>query len=339
MEGVPVRRFRYGSDALETLAYRGDLGRLKLAGPRGISAHSRFFLSFARAAKAAVAEGGPKVIHAHWWIPAGWVARGLDFPGRLIVTLHGTDLRLLQSKRWLRPLAARVFARAAVVSVVSTWLADFLCRTYPGVAGRIHVVPMPPNDEVFMRGPAKVSTGTPPVMLAVTRFTAQKRNDLLIETLARLSREGVIFSARLIGEGPLRSQVQARAGQLGLGNVVEFVDPVPQADLANEYRMADLVVLPAVDEGFGMALLEAQLCGTAAIGVRSGGLTDIVEDGRTGLLARPDDPDDLARVLKRAMMDAVLRQALADAGHTSAIQRFSSAAIISQFCQWYAGGP
>ena len=338
MEGVRVWRFRYGDDAHETLAYRGDLGRLRLAGPQGIAAHARFFRSFARAARTVVTASSPKVIHAHWWIPAGWVARGLDFQGRLIVTLHGTDLRLLRARRWLRPFAARVFARAAVVSVVSNWLADFLRRTFPGVAGRIHVVPMPPNDDVFVRGPAKASVGQPPVVLSVTRFTVQKRNDLLIEALARLSSAGLDFSARLIGEGPLRSQVRAQAGRHGLGGKVEFVDPMPQADLAQEYREADVVVLPAVDEGFGMALLEAQLCGTTVIGVYSGGLTDIVEDGDTGLLARPDDPADLARVLKRALTDGGLRRTLADAGHASATRRFSSHAIVDQFCQWYKGG-
>ena len=339
LDGVPVRRFRYGADSDETLAYRGDLGRLQPFGPRGIIPHARFFRSFARAAKDEAARRRPSVIHAHWWIPAGWVARGLDFHGRLIVTLHGTDLRLLQSKRWLRPLAGRVFARAAVVSVVSTWLADFLRRTYPDFAGKIHVIPMPPNDAVFARASVRTSSGSSPVVLSVTRFTSQKRNDVLIESLAIMSRQRIGFRARLIGEGPLQASIRALAERHGLGTVIEFVDPLPQAELAREYRAADVVVLPAVDEGFGMALLEAQLCGTAVIGVRSGGLTDIIEDGRTGLLARPDDPEDLARVLKLALTDAELRLRLAAEGHSLAIRRFSSATIVDQFCRWYKGEP
>ncbi len=338
MDGIGVRRFRYAPDARETLAYRGDLGKLQLIGDRSIAAHMRFFRCFAQTAAAEITRLKPGVIHAHWWIPAGWVARGLDFKGRLIVTLHGTDLRLLQRKRWLRPLAGRVFASAAVITVVSNWLAGFLRNAYPDIAGKIHVLPMPPDDQLFVRGPSRSSAGRPPVIVSVTRFTTQKRNDVLLKSLARLKGEGLAFKARLIGEGPLRAQLLAQIASTGLADSVELVEPMPQSQLAGEYQSADLVVITSVDEGFGMALLEAQLCGTLAVGVRSGGLTDIAEHGRTGLLARPDDPGDLALVLNEALRNDELRRTLAEAGHASAMERFSSSKIIDQFCRWYKGG-
>ena len=338
MNGVRVRRFRYGADARETLAYQGDLGKIQIAGRRGIIAHYRFIRSFARAAEEMMAREKPRTIHAHWWIPAGHIARKLRFSGNLVVTLHGTDLRLLRNKRWLRPVARKVFDRASIVTVVSSWLASVLIAMFPGVEKKLRVTPMPPNDDVFHRGSSQERANEPPIILSVTRFTAQKRNNVLLHALAQLRDQGIAFRARLIGQGPLRHGIIGLVESLGLSGQVTLDGPVTQPELAVRYRAADVVVLPAVDEGFGMALVEAQLCGTAVVGVQSGGLPDIIHDGSTGLLGQPDDAADLARVLQRLLGDDSLRSQLAEAGAIAAAENFSSSVIVNRFKQWYDGG-
>jgi glycosyltransferase involved in cell wall biosynthesis len=256
MNGVRIWRFRYGSDGQETLAYRGDLGKLRVGGRRGILAHLRFMRSFTHSAKALVQQESPRVIHAHWWIPAGWIARGLRSSGRLIVTMHGTDLRLLRAKRWLRPLAARVLDRADIVTVVSSWMASVLQDVFPRFGDRLRIAPMPPDDEVFHTHEPNPPTRGEPLILSVTRFTAQKRNGVLLKALAILRDRGISCRARLIGEGPMRSEIVRAQNSLKLGDRIELRDPMPQSRLADQYREADLVVLPAVDEGFGMVLVE-----------------------------------------------------------------------------------
>jgi glycosyltransferase involved in cell wall biosynthesis len=338
VNGVPVWRFRYASDARETLAYQGDLGKVQIAGRRSLFAHSRFMCAFRREAMAVTARESPRTIHAHWWIPAGLIARSLRFSGNLIVTLHGTDLRLLRDRRWLRPLARRVFARASVVTVVSSWLGSALREMLPETAAKLEVVPMPLNDDVFFHDASLSLARDVPLLVSVTRFTEQKRNHVLLRALALLRERGIAFNARLIGEGPLRPEIIRQIGSFGLEDRVTLMNPVSQTELAAQYREADLVVLPAVDEGFGMALVEAQLCGTAVAGVRSGGLCDIIDDGATGILAQPDDAPDLARALQQLLRDGALRARLADAGRRAATQRFSSAAIVGRFCQWYDSG-
>ncbi len=337
MQGVLVQRFPYGTEEQETLMYRGDLGKLTLAGPRSMGAHWRFFRSFGRAAREAVEQFNPACIHAHWWIPAGWIARRLNFRGPLIVTLHGTDLRLLRTKAWLRPLAARVFSRARIVTVVSSWLGDSLREMFPALDSKLRIVPMPPNDDAFVPSPSRGSGRDAPVILSVTRFTEQKRNHVLIDALRLLKDQGSMFTARLIGEGPLEPAVRAQARTLGVDSCVEFVPSMPQERLASEYQSADVVVLPAVDEGFGMVLVEAQLCGATVIGARSGGLVDIVKDGQTGLLVAPESASELATALGHLLADKGYRDRLATAGLASARQRFSSDAIADQFCRWYRG--
>ncbi|MEW5701727.1 MAG: glycosyltransferase family 4 protein [Candidatus Zixiibacteriota bacterium] len=336
MDGVHVWRFRYAPDARETLAYRGDWGGVSILGDHGLWAHWRFFRSFDRATRMLLAAHRPSVVHAHWWVPAGWVARKHNRGNRLIVTLHGTDIRLLQMKPWLRLLAGRVFARAHIITTVSSWLSEFLQVTFPTAAAKVRVAPMPPEDEIFMPSATPRSVNDPPIILCVTRFTAQKRTGDLIEALSRLRDRGVRYRCRIVGEGgALRGQVVQEIAGRGLTSHVELVGSMAQDRLADEYRNADVTVLPAVDEGFGMALVEAQLCGCAVVGVRSGGLTDIIEDGESGLLARPRDPGDLADMLARVLPDPALRQRLAEKGRASARRRFSSAAIVDRFLGWY----
>ncbi|MBI3873244.1 MAG: glycosyltransferase family 4 protein [candidate division Zixibacteria bacterium] len=337
MDRVRVRRFRYAADANEALAYRGDWRSSSLFGPRGLWAHRRFFRAFDRETQRMIRELSPRLLHAHWWVPAGWIARRYRRDERpLIVTLHGTDVRLLRQKRWLRPLAGRVLARADLITTVSTWLADDIRTLYPRAADKIRVAPMPPDDAIFVPAATPRPANDPPLIVSVTRFTAQKRNDILIRALARLRDQGIRFCCRLIGDGgPLRQNIESLVTELGLTASVEFAGSITQTALAEEYRRADLVALTAVQEGFGMALVEAQLCGCAVVGVRSGGVTDIIEDGRTGLLARPDDPDDLAVVLEGALADSSQRPHLAASGMESARRQFSSEAIANRFIEWY----
>lgn len=334
-EGIRVWRFRYGSDAQEVLAYRGDWGGTSIVGPHGLWAHYRFFRAFTKGAFRIVRAESPKVIHAHWWVPAGWIARRLRGRARVIVTLHGTDLRLLQRKTWMRPLAAHVFSGANVITTVSSWMAESLKSLTPGIDSKLRVAPMPPEDSLFSYI-ERERPGSPPVILSVTRYTEQKRNDVLLRALAILRDRGVDFRARLVGDGgSLRPATETLIRELALSDRISIVGAVPQAKLADEYGQADITVLTAVDEGYGLALLEAQLCGCPVIGSRSGGITDIITDDITGLLVEPGQPEALAAAVMKLLADPGYSRRLAAAGLTSAQEKFSSKAVVDRFLNWY----
>ena len=333
--GVLVRRFRYASDADEVIAYRGEMGKIQLAGPLGMAAYWRFVRSFTQAAQRAIADSQPTAMHAHWWVPGGWVASRVKSSVPLVVTMHGTDLRMIERKAWIRPLAANVFDRARTITVVSQSLADGVATLMPRARQKLRVTPMPANDTAFQPATEPSSANSTPVILCVTRFTAQKRNDVLLRAIGQLAQDPMDLRVRLVGEGPLEDEVRSLARERGIAQMIEFVPPMAQDALADEYRRADLVVLPAVDEGFGMVLIEAQMCGTAVLGARSGGIIDIIDHERTGLLFEPDDVNALTEGLKRLVRDPDLRQRVAKAGRESAERRFSSRAIVDRFLGWY----
>jgi glycosyltransferase involved in cell wall biosynthesis len=92
---------------------------------------------------------------------------------------------------------------------------------------------------------------------------------------------------------------------------------------------ADVFVLPSRAEGLPLALLEAMSCGAACIASGTDGMLEAVEDGRTGLLVPPQDPDALARALRRLIDDANLRNSLGRAARVAAVERFSLSSMVA----------
>jgi D-inositol-3-phosphate glycosyltransferase len=100
------------------------------------------------------------------------------------------------------------------------------------------------------------------------------------------------------------------AAELGLDDVVRFVPPVSQAELAQWYAAATLVAVPSYNESFGLVAVEAEAAGTPVVAAAVGGLTTAVRDGRSGLLVSTHRTDDWADALHRVLTDDELRARL-----------------------------
>lgn len=111
------------------------------------------------------------------------------------------------------------------------------------------------------------------------------------------------------GDGPARAEVEAALESAAAGRV-RFLGELDQAELAAVYAASDLCVWPAVNEAYGMAMLEAQAADIPVVSSASRGVPDVVEDGRTGLLAPPGDAAALARLVRSLICDAPRRAAM-----------------------------
>jgi glycosyltransferase involved in cell wall biosynthesis len=109
------------------------------------------------------------------------------------------------------------------------------------------------------------------------------------------------WSLEIIGDGPARAEVEAALASLG--DRVRYAGALDEAAIAGRLAEADLFVWPAINEAFGMALLEAQASGLSVVAGKSGGVGDIVDDGETGLLAPPGDADAFAAALRALLTD------------------------------------
>jgi glycosyltransferase involved in cell wall biosynthesis len=329
IEGIELRRFRYAPRRWETLAYTGTMAAQVGGSLRGKAALAGMLSRGALAVRGAAAEFAPDVIHAHWWFPAGLLALGSLSSRPLVTTLHGSDVRLARRSAWAPTLFRRVAARSAAVTAVSGYLAGEAQAMAPGC--KVAVEPMPVNVELFSAasGPRAADR-----FLFVGRLNRQKGIALLLEALAALPSPA---SLDVAGDGEDRAELEARAASLGLARRVRWHGVQSQEQLAPLYRAATAVVIPSEDEGLGLVAVEAQLCEAPVIAFRSGGLTDVVDDGRTGILSAPGDVRALAIAMNALLARPDRGAALGAAGRTAALARYSPDVVASHYASIYEG--
>ncbi len=327
--GVLVRRYRYAPRGWETLAYTGAMAESARA-PRGLLALGGLVLAGARAIRREVRAWRPDVVHAHWWFPGGLSA---ILPGTLdgrplVVTMHGSDVRLALGIAPARALFARVTRRAVTTTAVSRWLCEQAGTMSPGLA--CEVAPMPVATDSFAPPPPAAAREG---LLFVGRLTEQKGVDVLLRALAR-TRAPIPLT--IVGAGPEEQGLRSLAAELRLGDRVRWLGSQPQARLAALYGEARALVVPSREEGLGLVAVEAHLCGTPVVAFASGGLVDVVQHERDGLLVPTGDIDGLARAADRLESDPDLASRLGAAGRDAALSAFAPATVAAGYRAIYA---
>lgn len=333
--GVDVVRFRYGPDAEETLAYAGTMHEQALKSWRARWRLLRFVGASRRALRREAGAFRPDVVHVHWWVPGGFAYWPGNDPGvPVVLTSHGTDLFLLDRFPAARRVAGPILRAASQVTVISTPLVDRVRRL--GVpAKRITVLPMPLSADRF--GHQAGGARDPDRLLFVGRLIERKGAEYAIRAVAELGRQGRAARLTVVGDGPERRRLEALARELGAGDAVEFAGALPHDAVSAHYRRAAALLMPAVtdwkgeQEGFGMVLVEAMATGLPVVATRSGGIPDVVADGRTGLLVPERDAPALAAAARQLLEDPARAAALARAARAELDARFAPEAIARGF--------
>jgi glycosyltransferase involved in cell wall biosynthesis len=165
-------------------------------------------------------------------------------------------------------------------------------------------------------------------ILSVCRLVEKKGTDVLLEALALLPRE---LHWRLLhaGGGPLKGKLERRARALGIADRIEWRGALAQGDILALYRGADLFALAsrvARDgdrDGLPNVLAEAQSQGLACVATAVSAIPELIEDGRTGLLDAPENPQALADALASLIRDPARRRALGNAGRLRVTEKFT----------------
>jgi glycosyltransferase involved in cell wall biosynthesis len=334
MDDVPVYRFRYASDEEEVLAYRGTMHQLVLGSVSGIFRFKKFLDANRAAAIDIIAKENINVIAGNWLVPSGIVMKTLASKTNLpmVLSSHGTDIRLMAKyARMARLYFGGLMNRLDRWFVVSSFLRDEIAQMEPKAASILEVLPLPHDETIFYRD--ETITREDDLIVSVTRFTDQKRVDHLIKAFALVAEKHPSARLALYGRGPLQSKIEAMIAQFGLQPKVTISAPVPQLELRKVYNRAAITVLNSYREGFGLALSEAMLCGACAVGTRSGGIVDIIDDHKTGRLVELDNSAQLADVLLQLLEDQALRSRLADAGHAFAHANYASGPLAARYAE------
>ena len=319
--GVFVRRFRYAPRAWETLAYSGTMAEQVSRSWKGKVAMAALLASGAAALRREVAAFSPDVVHAHWWFPAGLMAATAMTRAPIVTTMHGSDVRLARTKALAAPLLRLVVRRSAAVTAVSGWLASEAGAMAPGLDAWVE--PMPVNTKLFVPAWAH----EPARFAFVGRLNAQKGVMTLLRALAS-SETGA--SLDVVGGGD-REAADDLVAQLGLGHRVTFHGPLPQEAVVPIYQSATATIVPSENEGLGLVAVESMLCETPVIAFRSGGITDVVIDGETGVLTPAGDVAALAGAMDAMVRETNRAAALGRAGRLAAVARFSPESVTARY--------
>lgn len=166
--------------------------------------------------------------------------------------------------------------------------------------------------------------GLPPgtrVVCCAARLIHIKGQDVLIRAFARLADRLDPVVLLLVGEGKARPRLERLARRLGVEGKVLFAGWRP--DACSLIAASDLLVLPSREEALGLTLQEAMVFGVPAIGSRTGGIPEVVDHERNGMLAEPGDAVSLAAAIERILSDRALREKLVEGGRETLIRKFS----------------
>lgn len=256
-----------------------------------------------------LSDAGTDLLHAHFGVEgeSTWKAAArLGIPH--VTTLHGydatlTDRALLLSKKpaWLR-YAAR---RRPFLSNTETM---FICVS-EHIRGQAEKFGLDPSRAVVIPTGVDVTSlkQTPipgdGVILHVARLVEKKGTAILLRAFEDLVRGYPSATLRIVGDGPLRAELEAQAEQLGVAKSVAFLGTKSHREVLDEMSACDILCLPSVtastgdQEGLGQVLLEAGALGRPVVGTDHGGIREAVVHGRTGLLVPERDAGALADAL------------------------------------------
>jgi glycosyltransferase involved in cell wall biosynthesis len=306
IDGVEVVRYRYAPTWFETLVYDGgiaaNLRRSKwkyLLLPTFIGMQ---WLAMKRLLRAWRVD----VIHAHWLIPQGWVARAATRHVPYVVTSHGGDLFGLRGKL-LESMKRHVAQSCAAMTVVSSAMAAEAQRI--GVSPpRLEILPMGVDlRERFVPDPSVMRAAD--VLLAVGRLVPKKGFNFLLDAMPAILRARPGVRLDIAGFGPEEAVLRAQAERLGLAGKVRFLGAMPQDRLPALYRASTLLVAPFVrddagdQEGLPVVLMEAIGCGCPVIVGDVAGVDDLLGEMKAEVCVDARDAQALANAVIAALDD------------------------------------
>jgi N-acetyl-alpha-D-glucosaminyl L-malate synthase BshA len=280
------------------------------------------------------------LLHVHYAIPhatSAWIAREmLEQTGsgiRIITTLHGTDITIVGQDPSFHAITKFSIEKSDHLTAVSHYLRDETERAFGCAGCDVQVIHNFVDPAVYDRAryPTTVRTqlyGDRRVLMHVSNFRPVKRVRDVVRVFAQV--QSVIPSVLImVGDGPDRVDAEEEARQLGVGDSVSFLGKIDA--VAPLLAGADLFVLPSQNESFGLSALEALACGVPVIATNSGGITEVVKSGETGVLCAVGDVDAMARDAIAILSDRRRWATMSAAAALDARARFGLNEIVGQY--------
>jgi glycosyltransferase involved in cell wall biosynthesis len=329
----PAGRFGWGLRALRDGASgpRGLSRVVRLAATEG--APPRLVALALRLARRARREGWTHV-HASFATYPAWTAWAAATLAQLpwSFTAHAYDVQ--EARPWL----GRLVREARFVRAISEEGATRLRRVAGGSGGEVRVGRLGVDTERFR--PGEPAAGDVREIVCVAQLGPTKGIPVLLAAAARLCRAGRRFTLRILGDGPLRAELEAQVRSLGVGACVRFEGAADRAAVARALRGAAVFALPCVTrnggarhDGLPVALLEAMACALPVVTTPVGGIPEVVST-ENGVLVPPGDDAALALALAALLGDEALCRRLGATARATILERHEARAAAARLAAW-----
>jgi len=291
-------------------------------------------VAVARAGIALLRDWRPQAVHGHDWLVAQaavLIQESCDVP--FVLTVHATEsgrmggVLTTDQSRAIDSTEHWAVDHADAVIVCSDFMREEVAGLFARDREDITVIPNGIDPAQWRaaesrRRAMRREYGTPLVVYA-GRLEAEKGVQTLIDAMPMLRRQVPEARAVVIGEGGAESSLRAHARRRRLGDAVTFTGYVSEADLRALVSAANAAVVPSLYEPFGFVALEAAVMGAPLVVARTGGLAEIVDDGRTGWQYPPGDSAALAATLGDVLGDERAARRRAAAARQDVVARFA----------------
>src|SRR5881409_1071889 len=273
------------------------------------------------------------LIHAHDWV----VGRaGVELKNQLglplISTIHATEIGRGGSldgeyRRKVRDIERLLVDQSDGIICCSNYMLDHIQHVLGAVKTKIRVIPNGVEASRFNNGhqPQLIPTGVSEdrkTILYVGRIVREKGIFTLLDAFEKLRKRGKDVSLVLVGEGPLKEDLAKEVLRRKLNDRVKLAGFVDEKKLVSLYNSSDAFVLPSHFEPFGMVALEAMASRVPVVVSDVGGLSEIVEDGVTGVKVPSSDPHALAEGILRVLDNQELSERLKENAYRAVQERY-----------------
>lgn len=251
-----------------------------------------------------------ELIHCHTIYPDGYAGGELkkEWNVPLVSTIHGSDIMLYPKRKpSIYEQTVQALKASDLVITVSGRLQEEAGKLAPE-ANTVTIYNGFDPEQFRPRNRLQIreKLGLNPrkkLVLFIGNLYPVKGIHYLMEAFAEVQKVNRDILLYLIGDGPLRSELEQNAKELGISEAVTFLGRKPYAEIPDWISSADVTVLTSLSEGLPSILLESMGCGRAMVATDVGGIKEILQDGKTGLLAPAKDSGQIARCLRKILVD------------------------------------
>jgi len=281
------------------------------------------------------------ILHSHLFEPTllGVAAARLAGVRTLVHTRHHADLHFVLGKLWHSRLDGWMARRADHVIAVSDQVADVLVRLEGVPRDRVEVIHTAcdfidlPRSSAAACAQARATYGTEGKLVIgmVARLHPIKGHRILLNALAALGSSVPPWKALLLGDGPLRSEIEQQIRARGLQDRVVLTGFLGAKERVPCFSIMDLLVHPSLEDAAPMPVLEAMAFGIPVIATPKGHVPRLIDDGRTGRVVPAGDVGALTEALRQLLCNAALRARLGTAGKARVANGFRWADVAAAY--------